>query len=311
MSKDSKSEPLNPNTLGDPIIYCRKGDDSSIYNLVYITSTYHQNPKEFRIILEKEYNRLRYNGDINSPLKENQKEKIRLENQINNVDLSESKENIIYKKAMLSNNNKEKRTDYILYDKLYMTVLTYAIISVIFQTSYLITLFISFKSHEITQTNDKVLIYIRLLSLIGASVISLKELLHGRRKLNHAIHQKFMYINYKRRIISGLFGIIQIINGGLSQYCFALLLTLKNTTVDCLSSFSVFFMLLNLDDWIGTFLIRSNIQMQSYLRGDGSLVWCFNTKKHYIIKITKVFEYIIYIFIYYGSFKIVLNTIEY
>lgn len=336
-SNQFKEKLSDSGVYGDPDIYSKKCDENSIYTLIYMTSVIHQDVDELKNTLIMEYNRIRYGNNKSPSIKETQKEKDRLEQHLKRINLTPKEDDMLklkidsrlnkYKNELRRNSKKEenflKKKFYFISDwmlskhtkekikgklnrKLFLFILMFAILSAIFQTVYILSVMGSLEDANIT--NNLIIFLSRCFALIGASTLTVKEFTHARRKLNHSLFQGFLYVGYKRRIVSFIFSVIQIVNAFLAQHCFAMLVATKNSVVGSISAFSCFFVLLNIDDWFGSFCLKTNKRIGIYLRDYTAIIWCFDRKKWSLYSFARIIEGTICGLMFINSFRILLHS---
>lgn len=54
-------------------------------------------------------------------------------------------------------------------------------------------------------------------------------------------------------------------------------------------------MMMEIDNWIGDFLIKYNRRLEIYTRGEVSLIWCSDKNDNKYLRCTELFEDIIFI----------------
>ena len=137
-------------------------------------------------------------------------------------------------------------------------------------------------------STDSNLIYLRLVLFITFSLKFWIGYSNGRKKLNHSLYQNYLYRTINKNIISGLFGIVQIIINFLIYFTFIQILIRENNLLESIFIFVCFIIIINLEKWIGNYFIFTNGNLLNYSRNNFIQIWCVDKE---IIEKQNYFEY--------------------
>lgn len=155
-------------------------DESSGYTHIYLTSVVHNDVKELRRRLQRQFSLINSNGTV--PIEEYEKmENVdSFEEEIKDINLEEANGDMIEPKNELNPTN----------------VFNYAFgvgtLITLVQLSFLLTIIKEYFREPINVTGDPELISIRLLAFVTLSLYLWIEYLNGRKKLNHSVYQGFI-----------------------------------------------------------------------------------------------------------------------
>ena len=237
-------------------------DESSGYTHIYLTSVVHNDVKELRRRLKRQFSLINSNGTV--PIEEYEKmENIdSFEDEIKDINLEENNGDMIEPKNELNLSN----------------VFSYAFgvgtLITLVQLSFLLTIIKEYFSEPINITSDPELITIRILAFVTLSLYLWIEYLNGRKKLNHAVYQGFLYQSPFKRIVSGFFGSFQMFTAFACYYACGELLKRNEGVIECVVDFSSLVIIIELDDWFGDYFINTSKDMKVYSRGYIIQIWC-------------------------------------
>lgn len=277
MSINDTSENLTPKS--NAYITQVKLDIDSSYTHVYICSVIHQNPTELRRCLQLQFSKLNSlsNDRVTTNLQLFQ-DKEAFEHQIQELDLSETKDPEL--PLLVPYDATEQKRKKIVFNRrisinyrLFIYSVFITIFSLLIQLLFIGALIKEYILFPIIITNDRELIFLRIISFVIVGFIMYIEFKYGRMKFNHALRQGFLYQNSTRRIISGFFGLMQMIEAILCFSCTTLLITQSQTVRDNIECLSAMLVLSGLDNWVGEYFFFSNEKIQTYTRGVITQIW--------------------------------------
>lgn len=238
-------------------------DESSGYTHIYLTSVVHNDVKELRRRLKRQFSLINSNGTV--PIEEYEKmENVdSFEEEIKDINLEEANGDMIEPKNELNLTN----------------VFNYAFgvgtLITLVQLSFLLTIIKEYFREPINVTGDPELISIRLLAFVTLSLYLWIEYLNGRKKLNHSVYQGFLYQSFCKRVVSGFFGGFQMF----TAFACGELLKRNEGVIECVVDFSSLVIIIELDDWFGDYFINTSKDMKVYPRGYIVQVWCVDRDK--------------------------------
>ena len=270
-----KLEIKNNLTKNKAVIYDEMLDYQTGYSAIYLTSVYHDNIDELKSVLKDEYSKINTTGKISLNEYKNVENLDNFEKDFNNLrlineDLSESMK--IEKKK----------------NNLFLYSIGITIFTIYLQLTLSFTLLSENFYNKMIITTDNNLIYLRLVLFITFSLKFWIGYSNGRKKLNHSIYQNYLYRTINKNIISGLFGIIQIIIHFFIYFTFIQILIRENNLLESIFIFVCFIIIINLEKWIGNYFIFTNGNLLNYSRNNFIQIWCVDKE---IIEKQNYFEY--------------------
>jgi len=271
-----KLEIKNNLTKNKAVIYDEMLDYQTGYSAIYLTSVYHDNIDELKSVLKDEYSKINTTGKISLNEYKNVENLDNFEKDFNNLrlineDLSESMK--IEKKK----------------NNLFLYSIGITIFTIYLQLTLSFTLLSENFYNKMIITTDNNLIYLRLVLFITFSLKFWIGYSNGRKKLNHSIYQNYLYRTINKNIISGLFGIIQIIIHFFIYFTFIQILIRENNLLESIFIFVCFIIIINLEKWIGNYFIFTNGNLLNYSRNNFIQIWCVDKE---VIEKQNYFEYL-------------------
>lgn len=262
-------------TKNKAVIYDEMLDYQTGYSAIYLTSVYHDNIDELKNILKDEYSKINTTGKISLNEYKNVENLDNFENDFNNLRLINED---------LSNNMKLEKNK----NKLFLYSIGITIITIYIQLTFSFSLLFENYYDKVLITTDSNLIYLRLVLFITFSLKFWIGYSNGRKKLNHSLYQNYLYRTMNRNIISGLFGLIQIIMNFFIYFTFIQILIRENNLLKSIFIFVCFIIIINLEKWIGNYFIFTNGNLLNYSRNNFIQIWCIDKD---IIEKHNYFEY--------------------
>ena len=262
-------------TKNKAVIYDEMLDYQTGYSAIYLTSVYHDNVDELKNILKDEYSKINTTGKISLNEYKNVENLDNFENDFNNLRLINED---------LSNNMKLEKNK----NKLFLYSIGITIITIYIQLTFSFSLLFENYYDKVLITTDSNLIYLRLVLFITFSLKFWIGYSNGRKKLNHSLYQNYLYRTMNRNIISGLFGLIQIIINFFIYFTFIQILIRENNLLESIFIFVCFIIIINLEKWIGNYFIFTNGNLLNYSRNNFIQIWCVDKD---IIEKHNYFEY--------------------
>ena len=254
------------------IIFDENLDETSGYTSVYMTAVYHDDIETLKSKLKEHYTQINNKGKITN---ENYKEINNIDNFEKDIqDINFENQPFLYKDEILNEENR---------DRLFNYSVCVASLSALIQFIFSFTIIQEYHNDPIKLTSDHELITIRLLAFIALSVNIWIEYKNGRKKVNHAIYQKFLYRSNYKRIISGIFGVVQILVAFICYFCSSELIVRTETVIDCAIDFTSLLIIIEIDDWIGEYFLFTSDDIREYTRDNITQIWCIdkNYLKHH------------------------------
>ena len=248
-------------TKNKAVIYDEMLDYQTGYSAIYLTSVYHDNVDELKNILKDEYSKINTTGKISLNEYKNVENLDNFENDFNNLRLINED---------LSNNMKLEKNK----NKLFLYSIGITIITIYIQLTFSFSLLFENYYDKVLITTDSNLIYLRLVLFITFSLKFWIGYSNGRKKLNHSLYQNYLYRTINKNIISGLFGLIQIVINFLIYFTFIQILIRENNLLESIFTFVCFIIIINLEKWIGNYFIFTNGNLLNYSRNNFIQIWC-------------------------------------
>ena len=254
------------------IIYEENLDETSGYTSVYMTSVYHDDVNTLKLKLKEHYSQINNIGKINNENYQQLENIDEFEKDIKDINLENQP--FLYKDERINEENR---------DRLFNYSICVATLSALIQFIFSLTIIQEYHYDPIKLNSDHELITIRLLAFIALSVNIWIEYKNGRKKVNHAIYQKFLYRSFYKRFMSGLFGIIQIVVAFVCYYCSSELIVRTETVIECAIDFTSLLIIIEIDDWIGEYFLFTSDDIREYTRDNITQIWCIdkNHSRHY------------------------------
>jgi len=270
-----KLEIKNNLTKNKAVIYDEMLDYQTGYSAIYLTSVYHDNIEELKNVLKDEYSKINTTGKISLNEYKNIENLDNFEKDFNNLRLLNED---------LSNSMKieQKKNNLFLYS------IGITIFTIYLQLTLSFTLLSENFNKKMIISTDSNLIYLRLVLFITFSLKFWIGYSNGRKKLNHSLYQNYLYRTINKNIISGLFGIVQIIINFLIYFTFIQILIRENNLLESIFIFVCFIIIINLEKWIGNYFIFTNGNLLNYSRNNFIQIWCVDKE---IIEKQNYFEY--------------------
>ena len=270
-----KLEIKNNLTKNKAVIYDEMLDYQTGYSAIYLTSVYHDNIEELKNVLKDEYSKINTTGKISLNEYKNIENLDNFEKDFNNLRLLNED---------LSNSMKieQKKNNLFLYS------IGITIFTIYLQLTLSFTLLSENFNKKMIISTDSNLIYLRLVLFITFSLKFWIGYSNGRKKLNHSLYQNYLYRTINKNIISGLFGIVQIIINFLIYFTFIQILIRENNLLESIFIFVCFIIIINLEKWIGNYFIFTNGNLLNYSRNNFIQIWCIDKE---IIEKQNYFEY--------------------
>ena len=270
-----KLEIKNNLTKNKAVIYDEMLDYQTGYSAIYLTSVYHDNIEELKNVLKDEYSKINTTGKISLNEYKNIENLDNFEKDFNNLRLLNED---------LSNSMKieQKKNNLFLYS------IGITIFTIYLQLTLSFTLLSENFNKKMIISTDSNLIYLRLVLFITFSLKFWIGYSNGRKKLNHSLYQNYLYRTINKNIISGLFGIVQIIINFLIYFTFIQILIRENNLLESIFIFICFIIIINLEKWIGNYFIFTNGNLLNYSRNNFIQIWCVDKE---IIEKQNYFEY--------------------
>ncbi len=248
-------------------IFERDLDETSGFTHVYLASVVHNDVAELKKRLKHQFSLINSDGSLPIEEYEQIKDIDDFDKQIEEINLDSSSNEVIEPKNHINLTN----------------VFTYAFcvasLVTIVQLSFLFTIIKEYFREPINVTNDPELIAVRLLAFITLSLYLWIEYLNGRKKLNHAVYQGFLYQSEYKRFISGFFGGFQMFTAFACYYTCGELLKRNEGVIECVVDFSSLVIIIELDDWFGDYFINTSKDLKVYSRGYVKQIWCVDREK--------------------------------
>jgi hypothetical protein len=262
-------------TKNKAVIYDEMLDYQTGYSAIYLTSVYHDNVDELKNILKDEYSKINTTGKISLNEYKNVENLDNFENDFNNLRLINED---------LSNSIKVEKNK----NKLFLYSIGITIFTIYIQLTFCFSLLFESYYNKILIITDSNLIYLRLVLFITFSLKFWIGYSNGRKKLNHSLYQNYLYRTINKNIISGLFGLIQIVINFLIYFTFIQILIRENNLLESIFTFVCFIIIINLEKWIGNYFIFTNGNLLNYSRNNFIQIWCVDKE---IIEKQNYFEY--------------------
>ena len=262
-------------TKNKAVIYDEMLDYQTGYSAIYLTSVYHDNVDELKNILKDEYSKINTTGKISLNEYKNVENLDNFENDFNNLRLINED---------LSNSIKVEKNK----NKLFLYSIGITIFTIYIQLTFCFSLLFESYYNKILIITDSNLIYLRLVLFITFSSKFWIGYSNGRKKLNHSLYQNYLYRTINKNIISGLFGLIQIVINFLIYFTFIQILIRENNLLEAIFTFVCFIIIINLEKWIGNYFIFTNGNLLNYSRNNFIQIWCVDKE---IIEKQNYFEY--------------------
>lgn len=312
-------------------LYENNLDSNSTYSHIYITSVVHQDLIELKKRIKEQYSLI--NCPEGASLKEYKKQqssestdnfdkalsKINLSvkrdielctemKEIKEDDFQEEKKE--KKKNFLLSIIKRQKTLFTLNQKLFLYSLLISVISFSIQLIFIGVLAKEYASVGVLKIKDHEQIALRFIALIAITIMVWIEFKRGSDKFNHAIYQKFLYISAKRRLVSAINGLMQMMAGLSCLFCCTMLVAQNDSVVNNVKTLGAMMMLLNIDNWIGDYFLCTNKRLKVYTRNHLVQIWCYDKNNHPLLTFLLWSETIIFLFIFGGAFYWMVLSVE-
>lgn len=256
------------------IIFEEDLDTSSGYTHLYLSSVIHADVRQLKATLKRQFSLINSKGIVPIEEYENIENVDDFETEIKNVNLDEAREIIVDSK------------DDINYNGVFNYALLVTFLTLLVQLAFFITIIKEYHLEPTFPTDDHELICMRILSFITLSIYLWTEYRNGRKKLNHAVYQGFLYQSLFKRFVSGFFGGFQMFSAFACYYTSGELLVRNENVMDCVLNFTALVILIEVDDWFGDYFLMTSKELQFYSRDYIKQIWCID--KHQLKQYTIV-----------------------
>lgn len=271
-------------------------DEHSTFSYIFITSIKYKDSDELKECLKNEFLRINSKKQKKSQtfLIDKFRQAVQFIHKKKIKDIELEQETNISIPSTPHEKSEQEKIEYILNRNLFLKSVFIGFLSTLIQMTFLILLTKNYYKMNIQKTDDPEKISMRIVTVFGMSVLVWIEYRNGKVKFNHGLFQGFFYVNIKRRLITIIFSLIQMISGLLCLVSCTMLIAQNASVVENAKSFGAIIMLVNIDDWAGEYFLNSNKRMKVYLGGSLECIWCYDKERRMCLRLVNFIELILF-----------------